>query len=144
MKTGQISRFASTFGTLVASGVPHLRAFDIVRGALTNEVYRETIDSVQEEVREGESISAALETTGRFDDVVVSMVEVGEETGELDRMCLRVGNNYETNYARALDVMVKLLEPIMLLIMAALVGLIAFAMFLPLFKLLEQFGQQAG
>jgi len=144
MKTGQISRFSSTFGTLVASGVPHLRAFDIVRGALTNEVYRETIDAVQEEVREGESISTALETSGRFDDVVVSMVEVGEETGELDRMCLRVGGNYETNYARALDVMVKLLEPIMLLIMATLVGLIAFAMFLPLFKLLEQFGQQAG
>lgn len=144
LKTGQISRFASTFGTLVASGVPHLRAFEIVRGALTNEVYREAIDQVQAEVREGESISSSLETTGRFDDVVVSMVEVGEESGELDRMCLRVGRNYETNYARTLDVMVKLIEPFMLLIMASMVGLIAFAMFLPLFKLLEQFGQQAG
>ncbi len=143
MKTGQISRFASTFGTLVASGVPHLRAFDIVRGAMTNEVYREALDDIQEEVREGESISAAMESSGRFDDVVVSMVEVGEETGELDRMCLRVGGNYEATYARTLDVLVKLLEPIMLLVMAVLVGLIAFAMFLPLFKLLEQFGSQA-
>ena len=141
IKTGQISRFSATFGTLVGSGVPHLRAFEIVRGALTNEVYKDAIEVVQEEVREGESIAAGMDSTGLFDDVVVSMVEVGEESGELDRMCLRIGDSYEENYNRALDILLKLLEPAMLLIMAGMVAFIAFALFLPLFQLLEQFGQ---
>ena len=139
----QVSRFATTFGTLIASGVPHLEAFDITRGALTNEVYRESIDDIQEEVREGEAIAASLASTGRFDDLVVAMVEVGEETGELDRMCMRIGESYEEQYTRSLDNMLKLIEPIMLIVLAGLVGSIALALFLPLFKLLEEFGAQA-
>ncbi len=142
-RLGQVSRFASTFGTLIASGVPHLRAFEIVRGSLTNEVYREAIDEVQEEVREGEAIATALGGTGLFDDVVVSMVEVGEETGELDRMCLRVGANYEENYNRTLDVVLRLLEPIMLVFMALVVGFIALALFMPIFKMLPNLGSLA-
>jgi type IV pilus assembly protein PilC len=138
---GQVTRFASTFGTLVASGVPHLRAFDILSGALDNEVYREAVEDIREEVREGESIASAMSGTGRFDDVVVSMVEVGEETGELDRMCLRIGKSYEEDHTRALDIMLKMIEPAMLIVMAGAVGSIAFAIFLPLFKLLEEFGQ---
>jgi len=143
VRTGQVSRFASTFGTLVAAGVPHLRAFEIVRGSLTNEVYREAMDVVREEVREGESIAASLQGTGRFDEVVVSMVEVGEETGELDRMCQRVGSNYEENYNRSLDVLLKVIEPVMLVLMAVVVAFIALALFLPLFKMLERFGAAA-
>ncbi|MFK5955052.1 MAG: type II secretion system F family protein [Planctomycetota bacterium] len=139
----QVSRFATTFGTLIASGVPHLEAFDITRGALTNEVYRESIDDIQEEVREGEAIASSLASSGRFDDLVVAMVEVGEETGELDRMCMRIGDSYEEQYTRALDNMLKLIEPIMLIVLAGLVGSIALALFLPLFKLLEEFGAQA-
>lgn len=139
----QVSRFATTFGTLVASGVPHLEAFDITRGALTNEVYREAVDDIQAEVRDGEAIAASLGSSGMFDDMVVSMVEVGEETGELDRMCMRVGKNYEQEYTRALDDMLKLLEPTMLVTMAGVVGFIAMSLFLPLFKLLEEFGNAA-
>lgn len=139
----QVSRFATTFGTLVNSGVPHLEAFSITRGALTNEVYREAVDDIQAEVRDGESIAASLGSSGMFDDMVVSMVEVGEETGELDRMCLRVGRNYEQDYTRALDDLLKLLEPTMLVTMALIVGFIAMALFLPLFKLLEEFGNAA-
>ncbi len=141
VKLSQVSRFSTTFGTLVASGVPHLRAFDIVRGALSSEVFREAIEEVREEVREGEGIAASLEQTGCFDQITVSMVEVGEETGELDRMCLRVGAAFEDRYRRALDIALKLLEPIMLVLMAAVVGVIALALFLPLFELLKQFGQ---
>lgn len=137
----QVSRFASTFGTLIGSGVPHLESFTIVRGALTNEIYRESLETVREEVREGESIAASLESSGRFDDVVISMVEVGEETGELDRMCLRVGSAYEENYTRRLNDMLALLEPFMLVVMACLVGAIAFSLFLPIFKLLGEFGK---
>ena len=143
IETGQTSRFATTFGTLVASGVPHLRAFEIVSGALTNELYREAVVDIQNEVREGESIATAMAATGHFDDVVVSMVEVGEETGELDRMSLRVGKSYEENFNRSLDIMLKMLEPLLLVLMAGLVGLIAVALFMPLFKLLAQFGQAA-
>ncbi|KAA3604545.1 MAG: type II secretion system F family protein [Planctomycetota bacterium] len=143
IRTGQISRFASTFGTLVASGVPHLQAFDIVRGSMTNLVYREAMEVVEEEVREGESIAASLDATEVFDDVTVSMVEVGEETGELDRMCLRVGSNYEESFNRSLDVLLKLIEPLLLVLMALVVAVIAMALFLPLFKLLETFGQAA-
>ncbi len=137
----QVSRFASTFGTLIGSGVPHLESFSIVRGALTNEVYRETLETVREEVREGESIAASLESSGRFDQVVVSMVEVGEETGELDRMCMRVGTAYEETYTRRLNDLLGLLEPFMLVVMAVLVGAIAFSLFLPIFKLLGEFGK---
>ena len=143
MSIGQISRFANTFGTLVSSGVPHLRAFEIVRGALTNEIYREAVDDIQDEVREGEPIAGAMEATECFDDVVVSMVEVGEETGELDHMCLRVGASYEDHYKRTLDIVLKLLEPILLIMMAGVVGLIAVSLFLPMFKLLSQFGEAA-
>ena len=139
----QVSRFATTFGTLISSGVPHLEAFSITRGALTNEVYREAVDDIAEEVREGEAIAASLESSGRFDDLVVAMVEVGEETGELDRMCIRLGDSYEEQYTRALDNMLKLIEPIMLILLAGLVGSIALSLFLPLFKLLEEFGAQA-
>lgn len=139
----QVSRFATTFGTLIASGVPHLEAFSITRGALTNEVYREAVDDIAEEVREGEAIAASLESSGRFDDLVVAMVEVGEETGELDRMCIRLGDSYEEQYTRSLDNMLKLIEPIMLILLAGLVGSIALSLFLPLFKLLEEFGAQA-
>ncbi|TAH36339.1 MAG: type II secretion system F family protein [Planctomycetota bacterium] len=141
IQQAQTARFATTFGTLVASGVPHLRAFEITRGSLGSEVYREAVDQVREEVREGESIAASLENTGHFDDVVVSMVEVGEQTGELDRMCLRVGQNYEDNFNRTLDILLKLLEPVMLIFMAGMVATIALALFLPLFKLLQQIGQ---
>ncbi|MDP7560791.1 MAG: type II secretion system F family protein, partial [Planctomycetota bacterium] len=125
------------------SGVPHLRAFEIVRGALTNEIYREAVDDIQDEVREGEPIAGAMEATECFDDVVVSMVEVGEETGELDHMCLRVGASYEDHYKRTLDIVLKLLEPILLIMMAGVVGLIAVSLFLPMFKLLSQFGEAA-
>jgi type IV pilus assembly protein PilC len=136
----QISRFTTTFGTLISSGVPHLEAFTITRGALTNEIYRESVDDIREEVREGEGIAASLESSQVFDDMVVSMVEVGEETGELDRMCMRIGTAYEEQYTRALDNMLKLIEPIMLVVLAGLVGSIALSLFLPLFKLLEEFG----
>jgi type IV pilus assembly protein PilC len=138
-----VSRFATTFGTLISSGVPHLEAFDITRGALTNEVYRESIEDIREEVREGEAIAASLESSERFDDLVVAMVEVGEETGELDRMCVRLGNSYEEQYTRALDNMLKLIEPVMLVLLAGVVGSIALALFLPLFGLLEEFGKAA-
>ena len=138
---GQVSRYSTTFGTLVASGVPHLEAFSITRGALSNEMYREAVEDIQAEVRDGEAIAASMESSGMFDDMVVAMVEVGEETGELDRMCVRVGKNYELDYTRKLDDMLKLLEPAMLVTMACVVGFIAMALFLPLFKLLEEFGQ---
>lgn len=141
VEQSQVSRFASTFGTLIGAGVPHLEAFAITRGALSNEVYRETLDTVRSEVREGESIAASLGTSGHFDNVVVSMVEVGEETGELDRMCMRVGKSYEENYTRRLNDMLALLEPAMLVTMACVVGAIAFSLFLPIFKLLGEFGK---
>lgn len=141
VEQSQVSRFASTFGTLIGAGVPHLEAFAITRGALSNEVYRESLDTVRAEVREGESIAASLGSSGHFDNVVVSMVEVGEETGELDRMCMRVGKSYEENYTRRLNDMLALLEPAMLVTMACVVGAIAFSLFLPIFKLLGEFGK---
>lgn len=138
-RLGQVSRFATTLGTLVSSGVPHLRSFEIVEGALTNELYREAVSDIHDEVREGVAIHEAMEETGLFDDIVVSMVEVGEETGELDRLCLRV-DAYEEDFNRTLEVLFKVFEPVLLLVMAGLVGLIAMALFMPLFKILEQLG----
>jgi len=131
------ARFARTFGTLVQSGVPHLEGLEIVRGSLGNDVLAGAVDKVRASVREGEGLAQPMGESGAFDDVVVNLVSVGESTGELDRMCLRIGDAYESEVSRRLDAAFKILEPALLLAMAGVVGFIVVALFLPLLKIMD-------
>ena len=136
-----VARFMRTFGTLIQSGVPHLEALDIVSMSLPNLVLQEGIEEIAESVREGEGIARPMGESGVFDDMAVNMVDVGEETGELDAMCLRVADTYEQEVERRTDAALQLLEPILLLLMALGVGYIVFALFLPLLEMMDTLGQ---
>ena len=129
--------FARTFGTLVQAGVPHLDALAIVRDATSNEVLIEGVETIRRTVREGEGIARPMGETGIFDDMVTNMVDVGEETGELDGMLLRVADAYEKAVDRKIDRMFKLLEPALLIFMAIFVGFIVIALFLPLMEIMN-------
>ncbi|MFN0204953.1 MAG: type II secretion system F family protein [Planctomycetota bacterium] len=136
-----ISRFARTFGTLVQSGVPHLEGLDIVKNSLGNDRVALAVDQVRTRVREGEGLAVPMGESEVFDDVIVNLVSVGEATGELDRMLLRVGEAYESDVNRKLDAMFKIFEPALLIAMAVVVGFIVIALFLPLLKIMDSIGK---
>lgn len=135
-----VGAFARTFGTLIQAGVPHLDALAIVRDSSRNEVLMEGVDDIRRTVREGEGIARPMGETGLFDDLVTNMVDVGEATGELDKMLLRVADAYEVQVARRIDAMFKLLEPALLIVVAAIVGFVVVALFLPLMKIMSTVG----
>jgi len=132
--------FSRTFGTLIQAGVPHLDALGIVRDATGNEVLLGGVEMIRRSVREGEGIARPMGETGIFDDLVTNMVDVGEETGELDKMLLKVADAYEISVDRQIEAMFKLLEPILLILMAIFVGFIVVALFLPLMEIMSSIG----
>jgi type IV pilus assembly protein PilC len=136
-----IADFSRTFGTLLQAGVPHLDALGIVRDTSSNDVLAESVESIRRVVREGESIARPMEEARVFDDLVVNMVDVGEQTGELDRMLLRVADAYENQVTRRIDAFFKVLEPALLVVMAVFVGFIVMALFLPLMKIMSTLTQ---
>jgi type IV pilus assembly protein PilC len=133
--------FARTFGTLLQAGVPHLDALAIVRDTSAKDVVSEAVETIRRTVREGEAISRPMDETGVFDDLVCNMVDVGEQTGELDRMLLRVAEAYENQVTRKIDAFFKVLEPALLIVMAVFVGFIVMALFLPLMKIMSTLSQ---
>lgn len=136
-----IAGFSRTFGTLLQSGVPHLDALAIVRDTSGNEVLIDGVESIRRTVREGEGIARPMEATGVFDDLVCNMVDVGEQTGELDQMLVRVADAYESAVDRKIDALFKVLEPLILIVMAVFVGFIVVALFLPLMKIMSTLNQ---
>lgn len=135
-----VAGFSRTFGTLIQAGVPHLDALEIVRDSTGNDVLREGIEHVRKTVREGEGLARPMGATGLFDDLVVNMVDVGEETGELDRMLVKVAEAYEKQVDRKIDALFKLLEPILLIVIAGMVGFIVVALFMPLLSIMSELG----
>jgi type IV pilus assembly protein PilC len=135
-----ISRFTRTLGTLVSSGVPILQALTIVKETAGNVVVANAVSAVHDSVKEGETITAPLEASGVFPPMVVSMVDVGEQTGALPEMLLKIADNYDEEVDNAVSAMTSLLEPIMIVFLAIVVGSIVIAMFLPLIKLMETVG----
>ena len=135
-----VAGFSRTFGTLIQAGVPHLDALEIVRDSTGNDVLRAGIEDVRKTVREGEGLARPMGATGLFDDLVVNMVDVGEETGELDRMLVKVAEAYEKQVDRKIEAMFKLLEPLLLIIISAMVGFIVVALFMPLLGIMSQLG----
>jgi type IV pilus assembly protein PilC len=139
-----IGRFCRTLGTLVSSGVPILQALTIVKETAGNVVISNAIVSVHESVKEGETITAPLEASGVFPPMVVSMVDVGEQTGALPEMLLRIADNYDEEVDNAVSAMTSLLEPIMIIFLAVIVGSIVIAMFLPLIAMIGNLSGDSG
>jgi type IV pilus assembly protein PilC len=134
-----VARFTRTFGTLISSGVPILEALDIVKGAAGNAVMEEIIGNVYSAIREGESIAEPLaqQKIAIFDDLVINMIDVGEKTGELDKMLIKVADNYDEEVDVAVGSMTSLLEPMLIVVMGGAVFCIVLALFLPLLKIIE-------
>ena len=135
-----ISRFTRTLGTLVSSGVPILQALTIVKETSGNVIIGNAVGAVHESVKEGETITAPLEASGVFPPMVISMVDVGEQTGALPEMLMKIADNYDEEVDNAVAAMTSLLEPIMIVFLAVVVGSIVIAMFLPLIQLMETVG----
>lgn len=137
-----VSRFARTLGTLVTSGVPILQALNITRDTAGNVVISDAISKVHEAVKEGESIVTPLSSSGVFPNMVISMVDVGEETGQLPEMLLKVADVYDDEVDNAVTALTSILEPIMIVILALVVGAVVFALFLPLIKMISTMSEQ--
>jgi type IV pilus assembly protein PilC len=137
-----ISRFTRTLGTLISSGVPILQALTIVKETSGNVIIAGAVGAIHESVKEGETITAPLEASGVFPPMVISMVDVGEQTGALPEMLMKIADNYEEEVDNAVAAMTSLLEPIMIVILAVIVGSIVIAMFLPLIQLMGSIGEE--
>ncbi len=137
-----VGRFARTFGTLIQSGVPHLDALDILRASIDNVHMKGAVASVHASIREGSGIAVKMGESGMFDDLVVNMVDVGEQTGELDRMLVKIADRYEREVDRTVESTFKVIEPILLVIMAVFVGFIVFALFTPLLKMMQSLNRR--
>ena len=133
-----ISRFSRTLGTLMSSGVPVLSALAIVKDTSGNETVSSAVQKVYDAVKEGEGIAAPLGKTKIFPEMVISMVEVGEETGKLPEMLDKIADTYEEEVNNAVSALTSLIEPLMIVALAGMVGTIVIALFLPLTKIIEK------
>ena len=132
-----IARFARTLGTLINSGVPILQALNIVKDTSGNVVVARAVQDVHDSVKEGETIVAPLEASRVFPPMVISMVDVGEKTGDMPQMLEKVADTYDEEVDRAVESLTSLIEPIMIVFLAVIVGSIVIAMFLPLIAMIE-------
>jgi type IV pilus assembly protein PilC len=132
-----IARFSRTLGTLLGAGVPILEALEIVESSIENSVISNAVGNVRAAVREGDAMAAPLMESKVFDDIVVNMIDVGEATGALDKMLVKVAEVYEDEVEVQVGTLFKLLEPILIIFLALVVGTIVIALFLPILKVME-------
>jgi len=137
LRKSGISRFTRTLGTLVESGVPILQALNITKDTAGNSVISNAILKVHDAVKEGESIVAPLEASGVFPPLVISMIDVGEETGQLPNMLLKVADVFDDEVDNAVAGLTAMLEPIMIVVLALIVGTIVIALFMPLIEIIK-------
>lgn len=137
IKKAVTARFTRTLGTLVTAGVPILESLNICKNAIGNVVLGAAIDKVAASIKEGETIAGPLSETGLFDDLVVNMIDVGEETGELDKMLMKVADTFDTYVDIAVESLVSILEPVLIVFMGGAIGFIVIALFLPLVGLID-------
>lgn len=137
LKKSIVARTCRTLGTLVASGVPILEALSITRDTAGNAVFVKAFDHINAAIREGEAMAVPLKETRTVDDIVVNMVDVGEETGALDTMLYKVADVYDEEVGVLVEGLVNMLEPLMVVVLGLIVGFIVIALFMPLIKLLN-------
>ncbi len=131
-----IARLTRTLGTLMSSGVPVLQALNIVRDTAGNAVIVNALQTVHDAVKEGDAMAVPFEQTGVFPGMVVSMVDVGEETGALPEMLVKIADNYDDEVDTAVEGLTSVLEPIMIIVLALIIGVIVIAMFVPLISII--------
>ncbi|MBX3408936.1 MAG: type II secretion system F family protein [Phycisphaeraceae bacterium] len=132
-----IARFTRTLGTLISAGVPILEAVKITKETSGNYVFEQALQKVHDSIREGEGFSTPLRESKTCDAIVVNMIDVGEETGELDAMLLKIADNYDEEVDVAVASLVSLLEPLMVVVLGGIVGTIVVAMFMPLVAMIQ-------
>lgn len=137
-----ISRFSRTLGTLVTTGVPILLALEITRETAGNTVIAQAISQVHDSVKEGDTIVQPLEASRAFPPMVISMIDVGEETGQLPEMLLKIAEVYDDEVDNSVAALTSLLEPIMIVLLALIVGTIVIALFMPLISIISGLQQQ--
>jgi len=132
-----IARFTRTLGTLVSAGVPILDAINITKETCGNEVYTKALGKVHDAIREGESMADPLRATKVCDAIVVNMIDVGEETGDLDKMLIKVADNYDNDVDVLVGSLISILEPVMVVVLGLIVGFIVVALFAPMITLIS-------
>ncbi len=139
-----LSRFSRTLGTLVASGVPILQALEITSNAVGNALMAEAVENVRAGVKEGDSIARPLGQSPLFPPMVTQMLAIGEETGALDTMLNKVSDFYDSEVSATVESLTSLLEPILIVFLGAVVGIIVVALYMPIFSLISTFSQETG
>ena len=135
-----ISKFSRTLGTLMGSGVPVLNALQIVRDTAGNELVSKAVQQVHDAVKEGEPMAPPLSATKIFPDMVISMIEVGEETGKLPDMLEKIADTYDEEVDNAVSALTSMIEPLMIVFLAVIVGGIVIALFSPLITIIQTLG----
>lgn len=131
------ARFCRTFGSLSRSGVPILTALEIVRDTAGNQVIAEAVDEARKEIQTGGMISIALQKHQVFPTMAIQMISIGEETGEIDSMLMKVADFYEDEVEQAVKALTSIMEPIMIVVLGGMVGSILISMYLPMFKIMD-------
>lgn len=135
-----VARFCRTFGSLSRSGVPILTALEIVRDTAGNQVIANAVEAARQEIQTGGMISLALQREQVFPVMAIQMISIGEETGEVDTMLMKVADFYEDEVEQAVKALTSIMEPIMIVVLGGMVGSILVAMYLPMFKVMEHVG----
>ncbi len=135
-KTG-VARFTRTLGTLINAGVPILEAINITKDTSGNEVLARALEDVHDSIREGDTFAGPLRASKTVDSLVVNMIDVGEETGDLDKMLIKVADNYDEEVETLVGSLVSLLEPVIVVLLGGIVGFIVIALFLPMVSLIN-------
>jgi type IV pilus assembly protein PilC len=137
-----IARFTRTLGTLISAGVPILEALNITKETTGNEVYSSMLGKVHDSIREGDSFANPLRASKCVDSIVVNMVDVGEETGELDKMLYKVADNYDDEVDTLVNSLVSLLEPVLVVCLGGIVGFIVISLYMPMIHLIQTMTSQ--
>jgi len=133
-----VARFSRTFGALTRSGVPILTSLEIVRNTSGNQVVANAIDAARIEIQQGGMISIALQKENVFPPMAIQMISIGEETGEIDAMLMKIADFYEDEVEQSVKALTSIIEPLMIVVLGGMVGTILLAMYLPLFKVFEK------
>ncbi|MBX7258569.1 MAG: type II secretion system inner membrane protein GspF [Candidatus Hydrogenedentes bacterium] len=130
-----VARFSRTLGTLITSGVPILQSLRITKETIGNEVVENAIQKVHDSIKDGDTIAAPLDEAKVFPAMVVNMIDVGEETGSLDSMLMKVADIYDAEVEIAVETMLRLMEPMIIIVLGGIIGFIVIALYLPIFSL---------
>jgi type IV pilus assembly protein PilC len=132
-----VARFCRVFGTLTRSGVPVLNCLEIVTSTISNQIIADAVAAAQEEVKQGGMISLALQEKNVFPPLAIQMISIGEETGELDAMMMKVADFYEDEVEQAVKALTSIIEPLMMVMIAGMVGTILLSMYMPMFAIFD-------